>query len=349
MATGKFETWLFRLAVRPGLFLLASTFIGAEATHFEAAQKLYRSAQYAAALEELKLSAETKEPATARDLYAAMCEEQLGRWKEAEAELTPYVAANPSDSAGWYWLGNARLLQRRFSDAETAFSRAAETGPGSSDGFRGLGLARLESKNYQGAYQAWSKAVQLDAKDEKSRYYLGRLFYEADLPEQGAVWLRQALTLDPNDFEVLTYLGLSAEALSFDDTALQLYRKAVWQSNAQGKPYAKAYLSLGNYLTKHGDDAGALAALEEGSQKCPEAHELAALGAILAARHQNGRAEEVLRRAIGMDPTLSQPHYRLGLLLASTGRVEESRKEMNLFQEAKKAEDTSPKITALQK
>jgi Flp pilus assembly protein TadD len=87
--------------------------------------------------------------------------------------------------------------------------------------------------------------------------------------------------------------------------------------------------------------------LEQGAQKCPEAHELAALGELLAAHRQPQRAEAVLRKAIALDATLSQPHYRLGLLLKSLGREEEARWEMARFQQLKDEEAKAPKITAL--
>lgn len=59
---------------------------------------------------------------------------------------------------------------------------------------------------------AWVKAVALDPRDEKSRYFLGRLFYEANLPNEAAAWLRKALKLAPNEFQARTYLGLCTEA-----------------------------------------------------------------------------------------------------------------------------------------
>jgi len=210
-------------------------------------------------------------------------------------------------------------------------------------------MSDLELKDYNGAYRAWLKAVELNPKDEKSKYFLGRLFYEADLPNEAAAWLREALQLSPDDYEAITYLGLCAEALGLDDTAAPLYRKAISDSKLQNRPYSWAFLNLGNFLKKHGDPNGALAVLEEGAQRCPEAHELAALGELLATQNEAQRAEEVLRQAIALDPELPQPHYRLGLLLKSTGRLEESRIEMIKFQQAKEREDRNAKIIALRK
>jgi Flp pilus assembly protein TadD len=248
-----------------------------------------------------------------------------------------------------YDLASNQFSDRRFSEAKANFQRAIQLDGMFAAGFRGLGLADLALQDYEGAYHAWLNAVELNPKDEKSKYCLGRLFYDANLPNESAAWLRQALELDPNDYEAMTYLGLAAEALSFDDTAAQLYRKAIAVSEAQQKPYSWAFLSFGNYLKKHGDETQALNVLEKGAQKCPEVHELAALGEMLAAQGQMGRAEEVLRRAMSLDPTVSEVHYRLSLLLKSAGRSEEAKEEMLKFKETKAEENKAPKIMALRK
>ncbi|HEX3684554.1 MAG TPA: tetratricopeptide repeat protein [Bryobacteraceae bacterium] len=255
-------------------------------------------------------------------------------------------AQKPQD---FYNLASQQFTKDDFAGAKASFTRAIELDSLYAEAYRGLGMADLELKDYEGAYRAWLKAVDLNPQDEKSRYFLGRLFYEADIPNQAAAWLREALKLRPDDYQAMTYLGLSAEALGYDQTALPLYRKALAASKSQGHPYSWAFLSLANFLNKQGDEKEALSVLEEGSQKCPEAHELAALGELLAAHNDPQRAEQVLRQAITLDPRLSQPHYRLGLLLKSLGRLDESRAEMVKFQEAKRQEDQVPKITVIRK
>ncbi len=255
-------------------------------------------------------------------------------------------APNPQQA---YELGSEQFNRGAFADAKISFGRTIELDRFSAEAYRGLGMTDLELKDYEGAYHAWLRAVDLNPQDEKSKYFLGRLFYEANIPNQAAAWLREALALKPDDYEALTYLGLSAEALGYDSTALRLYRKAVAASKSQGKPYSWAFLSLANALKKQVSEEEALTVLQEGAQKCPEAHELTALGELLAAHNQPQNAEEVLRRAIAMDGTLSQPHYRLGLLLKSLGHSDESRNEMTRFQQTKNEEDRIPKISALQR
>jgi tetratricopeptide (TPR) repeat protein len=210
-------------------------------------------------------------------------------------------------------------------------------------------LADLELKDYNGAYHAWLRAAELNPNDEKVLYYLGRLFYDADLPNEAAAWLRKALTLAPSDYAAMTYLGLSAEALGYDDTALGLYRNAVFESNVQHKPYSWAYLSLGKLLAKRGDPEQALRVLQEGRRKCPEAHLLTTLGDLLASHNQPEEAEAVLRQAVALDPSVSQAHYRLALLLKAHGKSEDARLEMEKFQAAKNEENKSARVIALRR
>ena len=264
--------------------------------------------------------------------------------------LTSLWADSPDNTpAALFRIGSKQFNDHQFAAARESFSRVIELDSRNAKAYRALGMTDLELKDYQAAYQAWLKAVDLDPNDETSTYYLGRLFYQADLANEAAAWLRQALKIAPDDFKATTYLGLSAEALGYDDTAGKLYRKAVAESEAQGKPYAEAYLSLGNFLRKEGHDEQALTVLQQGAQKCPEAHELTALGEVLARRNETRRAEEALRQAVVLDPNLSQAHYRLALLLKSLGRLQEAQHEMAAFQDAKAAEDRMPKITALRK
>jgi hypothetical protein len=57
----------------------------------------------------------------------------------------------------------------------------------------------------------------------------------------------------------------------------------------------------------------------------------------------------MLRKAITLDGALSQPHYRLAILLKSLGKADEARQEMAKFQELKSDEAKTPKIMAIRK
>jgi tetratricopeptide (TPR) repeat protein len=254
----------------------------------------------------------------------------------------------PVDPKGWYWLGRKELNRHEFEKARKSARAAIELDAQYADAYRLLGEADRELEDYDGAYRAWLQASKLNPLDPQVPYYLGRLFYEANQFNESAAWLREALRLSPGHFAAMTYLGLNAEAMGMDETAEKLYRPAIEESKSQSQPFALAFLSLAKLVRKQGDESGALRILEEGERQCPEAHLLATLGAVLASANQISRAKVVLRRAIEMDPSIPEAHYRLSLLLNAEGSREEARTEMELFRKTKAAEPQN-KVLAISK
>ena len=249
----------------------------------------------------------------------------------------------------WLAKGQEQFSVHNFAAARESFQQAIKIDERNFVAYRALGLSELELRDYNAAYRAWLKASELNKDDTRTKYYLGRLFYEADLPNEAAAWLRQVVTASPDDYAALTYLGLSAEALGLEDTAGDLYRRAVEASNQAHKPYSWAYLALGNLMVKRGEDSQARKLFTEAAQRCPEAHLLAALGDLLVKAGEKPLAKSVLRQAIALDSDLSRAHYRLALLLKSEGKEEESKHEMGLFQKAKTKESKIPKPQALRR
>jgi tetratricopeptide (TPR) repeat protein len=322
----------------------------AQNSKFEAGLALYHSGRIRPALDEFIASESAGEANPLRDFYRGVCLAKLGDWPEASARLLVYVSARPSDQNGWYWLSRAQLLQRQFSEARTSIQRSLNIAPKSYEALRTQGEIELELRNNDAAYRAWIAANRLNPRDAQTTYYLGRLFYEADFPNEAAVWLKETLRLAATHFSAMTYLALCAEQLADNDTALRLYREAIHQSKLQKAPFAWAFLSYAKLLRQSGNDNEALAVLEESEKTCPEAHALSLLGHLLAAHQQTARAEAVLRRAIQMDSSISEAHYHLSLLLRSSARIEEAQAEINRFKETKEIEERNRnKISAIRK
>lgn len=332
------------------LLILAVPSNAASASKFDAGLKLYRENQLRPALVEFDASEKAGENRPATAFYQGVCLAKLGEWTQASDRLLAYVAAQPSDANGWYWLSRAQLLRRQFSDASASIERAIHLAPNSYEALRTKGEIQLELRNNQAAYEAWIAANKLNPDDAQTTYYLGRLFYEADFPKEAASWLRETLRLTPTHFYAMTYLGLCVEHLADNDTALRMYREAINQSKRQNAPYAWAYLSYAKLLRQTGKDTEAFAILEEAETSAPNARSLALLGQLLMERKQLARAESVLRRAIEMEPGIPDAHYRLSLLLKSLGHEPESQTEMKRFKQAKELEDQNRnKISAIRK
>jgi tetratricopeptide (TPR) repeat protein len=315
-----------------------------EAPAFDQGVTLYRDGQLAAALQQFDASEKSGEKAAERPLYQGMCLAKQNEWLRAAHYLVPYSQAFPGDDRGWYWLAQVQLYQKQFADAKASIQRSIERNRTSSSAFRSLGKIDLELKDYDGAYRAWIEANRLDPKDSRTTYYLGRLFYEADFPNEAAAWLRETLRLQPRHYAAMTYLALCAERLNMKKTARELYVAAIRESRQQGKPFSWAYLNYAKLLREDGRELDAVATLEEAVKLCPEAHVLAELGKLLSSANQPARAAEILRRSIALDPSIPDAHYRLAILLRAEGKTAESAAEMQEFLAARDAAERNKVI-----
>ncbi len=335
-----------------GICCLIAVAVNAAAVEskYDTGVALYKAGRCAAALEAFSSSEAAGESAPERLWYHGVCLAKQGAWTESATRLKAYTEARPDEYRGWYWLAQAQLYRKDFDSAKTAITRAIALNRNSAEAYRSLGQVELERKDYNAAYTAWIKANQLNPTDSRVTYYVGRLFYEAEFFQEAASWLRETLRLQPDDFAAMTYLGLSAEQLKMPTTAEQLYQQAIRISKAKDQPFSWAFLSYSKLLRQHGDTSGALALLEEAERICPEAHVLSSLGLVLVSKGEKTRAESALRRAIAMDPSISEAHYRLSLLLRSSGRPDEADAELRQFDAAKREEErNSARLTAIRK
>ena len=321
-----------------GAFVALALDAASDSPRFDAGMVLYRAGNCAAALEQFAASEKATEAAAERNLYQGICFAKQNNWAAAAAHLGPYTAAHAEDAKGWDWLAQSHLYGRDFEHAKGEIERAIQLDGQSAEHYRTLGEIELERKDYQAAYAAWIKANQLAPGDARTTYYLGRLFFEADFLDEAAAWLRQTLKAEPHHFAAMTYLGMCAERLGMEKTANDLYAAAIRESKEQKKPYSWAFLSYAKLLRQSGDEPKAVATLIEAERLCPEAHALTQLGQILAAT-EPARAVAVLRRAIAMDASIPDAHYRLSLLLQKAGQGAEAQSEMKKFQETKAAEE----------
>lgn len=284
---------------------------------------------------------ETQTPVTLQATYdRGACFLQVGLWAEAAQQFRAYTQVAPDDFRGWLMRSRAELHGKSFKEAQEHANKAVALSPKSVEAYRSLGEADLELHDNEGAYQAWLKGHELDPKDARIDYYLGRLFFEAEFWNEAAAWLKKTLELQPHDFAAMTYLGMAADRLNFPDTAMQLFRAAVEESKQQGKPYSWAYLAEAKHLHEQGKDQQALALLEEAERLCPEPHALAEEGQLLATTAPE-RAENLLRRALSMDNAIPEAHYRLALLLRSKGNSKEADEQFQEFRSTRDAEQAS--------
>lgn len=91
------------------------------------------------------------------------------------ASLEAKLKQNPNDAAGWRMLGWSQFETGNLMQAAQAYRRAAQIEPGNAENWSSLGEAlQVASTDVSPkAKSAFERALQIDAKDARSRYFLG--------------------------------------------------------------------------------------------------------------------------------------------------------------------------------
>jgi tetratricopeptide (TPR) repeat protein len=132
---------------------------------------------------------------------------------------------------------------------------------------------------------------------------------------------QQVLADDPDDLAALSGAAVGLMVLQRFDEALALQERVVAADPAD----VQSRLELGfNYLNHQGRPDDAVRVLQEAAELEPTAKNLTFLAQALEERGNAAEAEEVLRRAIAIDPTYGYAHSQLEQLLEGEGRALEA-------------------------
>lgn len=153
---------------------------------------------------------------------------------------------------------------------------------------------------------------------------------------------QKVIALDADFMKAYDNLGLCFEGLGKDDDALQQYRHAVRLNREHNLNSEWPSLDLGALLVKLGRLDEAQPILKESLQFNPsfaKAHYQ--LGVLLEKHDEMTEAVEELNRAAVLDKADPQPHYVLARVYRRAGNEEQSRREIQIFQDLKSKEPPS--------
>ena len=242
--------------------------------------------------------------------------------------------------------GIAADKRRQFDVAVREFKQVTELDPSFADGFISLGQAYMESGDYGSAIAPLKHALELNADSLPAHQLLGYALlsqgYAGEaiphlerapdktalgiaeiqtgrLPDAVAT-LRAALAADPNDPDLLYYLGRASGLLSKQsvDTLLAAYPDSARAHQAM----AENYFVLRRMPDAEKEYREALQ-LRPG---LPEAH--LALGEVYAGAFQWAKAEAEFRIQAKLQPGNAEAAYRLGEALLEQGKAHEARAEL---------------------
>lgn len=229
-------------------------------------------------------------------------DEKDGKFVAAANDYEVAAHLDPSEDNLFAW-GSEMLLHRTYEPAITIFQKAAEMYPNSPRIQIGLGLALYSRGIYDKAVNALVAAADLNPKDPRCYLFLSKAYNSSPLQADEVVdRFRRYAGLEPNNalaqyyYAVSLWKGKRTRNSSVDLGSVEaLLKKAI----ALDGSLADAHVQLGDL---YGDQ-------REYEKSIPE-----------------------YRRALELNPNLSDAHYRLATDLVHTGQKESAQKEFAIYQ-----------------
>jgi len=252
------------------------------------------------------------------------------------------------------------LFAARTELADRLLAALREAGTAEDDAYTAasLGLSLLEAREWALASLQFERALACDPDCPDAHAYLGYALDHLGYSDEAEPHLRQAVALAPDSAAAHTFLGLYYGRLGDVASARAEYEMAydldpnnpaicieIGQTWAAEGRYTEAEIWLREAVSLQSDDPALwkvlarfyldhnIAATGRGVeaatrlvQLVPDdagAHDLRGWAALQVGDYE--QAEESLRRAVALDPTLAATHYHLGLLWSARGLHQEAR------------------------
>ncbi len=308
----------------------------------------------------------TQDPtAPENDRQTALALEQQGRNTEAEIAWRAYLKVHPSSSEAYAHMGLLEARQEHYTDA-IPFYRKALSLDSSIPGLRlNLGLAYFKAGEMKKALQEFSpllgSAPQSSPDRQRLAILVGMSHYSLGQFAQAAVYLKQAVSRDPQNLELLLALAHSYLWSKQYQNVLDTYR-VILQLNPES---AEADMLAGEASDELKDTPGAIVqfrAAVKADPKLPDVHfglgyllwgqrkyteaapELQAeldndprhaqaltyLGDVEIHLDRSDAAVPLLEKAISIDPKIELAHLDIGIIDATNGHIEDALREMKL-------------------
>jgi protein O-GlcNAc transferase len=269
---------------------------------------------------------------------------QAGDFDLAEHMFTSIWTSYPKKAGLGFELARTQYRANQVADAQATLNRLIGAGYESSEIYNLLGKCLDKLGNYKDALRAMRRAIALDPRSEGNYLDVGTILTQHRRYPAALVMADAAVKVAPKSAEAYAFKGLVENKMANHAEAEGSYARAV----ALDPSNARALMGLALAQWDIGRVSKAEETFEEGLKRFPRnANFYQEYGVMLIDTGEisdpakKSHAVALLRAAIRLDGSLSEPYYRLGNLALTEGRTQEA------LDEFKRAERLNPRSSRI--
>jgi tetratricopeptide (TPR) repeat protein len=276
----------------------------------------------------------------ALDYQLALVQYHEGHVADSQSTLTDMIArgqgnADTHNLLGWCWFKSNDLNQ-----AEQELNQAIRLDPSSETNYLDLARMQLAGHQLDAALESTRRAVKLFPKSPDAWLVKGSVETAAQRLADAVTSYATAVRLDPKNAEAELALTNAQWLAGMKEQARAGFHRLLqrYPRNAQiYVAYADFLSSAGPQDTAHLTGLMKTAASLDPSLAEPHYY----LGNLALSNGKLDEAMQQLEMAVQLDPSSSKAHFALSRALRQQGRSEESARELGIYQELKRAEDVA--------
>ncbi|MDP3919342.1 MAG: tetratricopeptide repeat protein [Candidatus Omnitrophota bacterium] len=266
--------------------------------------------------------------------------EKVGRLDDANREYKKAHEADPRNEEalkGWLRVKGSGTSEPAAATGSTASGTAPAPGwqPTTARDFNDLGIAMTQQGDMGKAVTYIQKAIELDTNVADYHYNLGAVYGRLLKFDEAAASFTRALEANPEHYQSLVGMGLSAYKDRRFGEAEEWYKRAIAAHPAVGQ----TYYNLGLVYAKEGLYEKAVTAFRDAIDKGENA---AGIYDVLAQSylnlHRTEEAQAALMESLSLDPEHVATHYYLGLAYAQSGEETKVHDKVSVLEEKGQAD-----------
>jgi len=258
--------------------------------------------------------------------YMAKIYTEMKLYAEAESWLRKTLQIKPSFESALIDLALLYEAQEKNTEVIDIYRKIIQSNPTGLEARFKLGKTYLELNRYDEAKKEFNEIINLDGTNTGARFSLGlAYFFEGKDFDRAIEEFRNVINEDPHNERVRYFLASSYDEKKNYGNAYEEFNKIPPES----KLYESARIRMGIILKDAGRIGDAIDLTQKALDNQGDSDELLGfLASLYEANSDKTTAEEILNKALFMNPGSVNLHYRLGVIHENSGRYEQAIQEM---------------------